>query len=138
MRPLVGILVSRPRRNRTPSQTRRRASRRRRTGVAYGVAVLIAALLLAARADAGVSGDYQLEFGFAKRALARETAAFCESTPNCVNWRLQPCRRQSWHRVDCLAHLYGANGVACSFVGIAVWPPWSNRLIIHRKRIVCS
>lgn len=106
--------------------------------IVIALVIAIAALLLAGRASADVSGEYQLEFGFAKRALSRETAAFCTSTPNCVNWSLRPCQRQSWHRVDCLAHLYGANGAACSFVAIAVWPPWSNQLLVHRKRIVCS
>lgn len=131
MRALVGVLAMRqPRR-------RGRAIRGRAAVAALAIA-LVATGLLAARAGAKVEGDYQLEFGFAKRALARETAAFCESIPSCANWRVQTCRRQSWHRVDCLSHLYGENGSACSFVGIAVWPPWSDRLIVHRKRIVCS
>jgi hypothetical protein len=85
-----------------------------------------------------IHGEYQLEFGFAKRAISRETAALCRNTEGCVNWSVKPCRRQSWHRVDCVSHLYGENGVTCSFVSIAVWPPWSNHVLLHHKRVVCT
>jgi hypothetical protein len=84
-----------------------------------------------------IHGEYQLEFGFAKRAIARETAAACANIEGCANWSVSPCKRQSWHRVDCLSNLHGENGVTCSFVTLAVWPPWSNHLLIRHKRIHC-
>lgn len=134
MRPLVGALALRAvtGARREPAAGRRR---RRRAGVTLGIAALIAVSVLATRA---VADGYQLEFGFAKRALSRETAALCSSTAGCANWSVGPCRRQSWHRVDCVSRLYGESGVACNFVGIAVWPPSSDHLLIHRKRIRCS
>lgn len=86
----------------------------------------------------GIHGEYQLEFGFAKRAISRETAAICSNTEGCANWLVKPCRRQSWHRVDCVSRLYGENGVSCVFVSIAVWPPSSTHLVLHHKRIFCT
>jgi hypothetical protein len=85
-----------------------------------------------------IDGEYQLEFGFAKRAISSETAKLCGNTAGCSNWSVKPCRRQSWHRIDCVSHLYGENGVTCGFVGIAVWPPSSDHLILHRKRVFCT
>jgi hypothetical protein len=85
-----------------------------------------------------IHGEYQLEFGYAKRAIAQETAAACAKINGCVNWSVSPCKRQSWHRIDCISNLHGENGVTCSFVTIAVWPPWSDHLILHRKRIHCG
>jgi len=85
-----------------------------------------------------IHGEYQLEFGFAKREIARETAAACAKIEGCVNWSVNPCKRQSWHRIDCISNLHGESGATCSFVTIAVWPPWSNHLILHRKRIHCT
>jgi hypothetical protein len=85
-----------------------------------------------------VDGEYQLEFGFAKRAISSETAALCGSTKGCSNWSVKPCRRRSWHRVDCVSRLYGENGETCVFVSIAVWPPSSNHLMLHHKRIFCT
>jgi hypothetical protein len=112
-------------------------------GAAAGalIALVVAVLggsLFTTRARAGIEGEYQLEFGFAKRAISHETAQLCNETQGCVNWAVRPCRRRSWHRVDCLSRLYGENGTTCSFVAIAVWPPSSNHLILHHKRFACS
>lgn len=108
-----------------------------KTKVLFAIPVVLGALLFAAPAI-GYQGDYQLEFGFAKRAISRETAALCSSTEGCANWLVKPCRRRSWHRVDCVSRLYGENGVACIFVSIAVWPPSSDHLLLHHKRIFCG
>jgi hypothetical protein len=116
-----------------------------------GLVALLSLSLYAAASAAGSSGDagaraaplrihgeYQVEFGFAKRAISRETAAVCAKTAGCANWSVAPCKRQSWHRIDCVSNLHGENGVTCSWVSIAVWPPWSNHLLLRHKRIHCS
>jgi len=137
MRGLVGAMAIRAAADAPRSRERRRA-RRRRSRIVGAIVLAIAFLALATRATAGIAGEYQLEFGFAKRALARETADLCANTEGCANWAVGPCRRQSWHRIDCISRLYGANGVTCSFVGIAVWPPSSDRLLLRHKRIHCT
>jgi hypothetical protein len=101
------------------------------------IPVVLAALSSASPAE-GFQGEYQLEFGFAKRAISHETAALCSSTEGCANWLVKPCQRRSWHRVDCVSRLYGENGVACVFVSVAVWPPSSEHLLLHHKRIFCG
>ena len=102
------------------------------------IPVVLAACCPQRRRAEGFQGEYQLEFGFAKRAISHETAALCSSTEGCANWLVKPCRRRSWHRVDCVSRLYGENGVACVFVSIAVWPPSSDHLLLHHKRIFCG
>jgi hypothetical protein len=106
--------------------------------VAICLVALIAMSLVAAPAVGRIHGEYQLEFGFAKRAIARETSATCAKINGCTSWSVRPCKRQSWHRVDCVSNLFGENGAVCSFVMIAVWPPSSNHLILHHKRLLCS
>jgi len=102
------------------------------------VLAVISTSLFATPAAARIQGEYQVKFGFAKRAISRETAALCGKTVGCANWSVGPCRRQSWHRIDCVSNLYGENGVTCRWVSIAVWPPWSDHLILRHKRITCS
>jgi hypothetical protein len=101
--------------------------------VKVSVAAIVATLLLAGTASAG----YQVEFGFAKRAISRETASICARATGCKSWSVKPCRRQSWHRIDCLANFFFPQGASCHQVMIAVWPPWSDHLLLHHKRIIC-
>jgi hypothetical protein len=97
------------------------------------VAAILGLLSLAVVAEAHV-----VPFGLAKREIRRETAALCANTTGCVNWKVGPCRRQSFHRVDCVSHLVGENGVNCSFVVIARAPSHLYEVRIHHKRIVCE
>ena len=101
--------------------------------IKVSVIAIVGLLLLAGTASAG----YQVIFGFAKRAISRETASVCAQVRGCKSWSVKPCTRQSFHRVDCLANFYFPEGAVCHQVMIAVWPPWSNQLLIHHKRIVC-
>ena len=84
---------------------------------------LVALIGTSVFAAPAIGSGYQLEFGFAKRAIARETAASCAKVEGCASWSVRPCKRQSWHRVDCVSNLYGQNGAVCSFVMIAVCRP---------------
>jgi hypothetical protein len=102
-----------------------------------GCAVAVAAAMFAPSADARIRGEYKLEFGFAKRAIARATAAICANAEGCRTWSVKPCRRRSWHRVDCVSNALFDEGIVCRWVMIAVWPPSSDELILHRKRIFC-
>jgi hypothetical protein len=99
-------------------------------------ALAVVAATLVVAAGAGAEG-YQLEFGFAKRAIANETSAVCARVAGCKSWSVRPCRRQSWHRVDCVANYFFPERVLCRQVMIAVWPPWSDHLILHHKRVIC-
>jgi hypothetical protein len=126
------------------SETGRRSAKLVLCAVVSSAALLLASPAAGSAKGPGaivpfsIHGEYQLEYGFAKRAISHETAALCNSTEGCVNWSVSPCRRQSWHRIDCVSHLYGENGVTCGFVSIAVWPPWSNHVLLHHKRVFCT
>lgn len=93
----------------------------------------LGALILPASAGA----NYQLIFGYAKRAIARQTAAVCAQVTGCQSWSVKPCRRTSLHRIDCLANYFFREGVTCSQVTFAVLPPWASDVILHHKRIIC-
>jgi hypothetical protein len=94
---------------------------------------VVALLVFAVAAEA-----HKVPFGYAKQEIRRETASLCANTNGCVNWKAGPCRRQSYHRVDCVARLVGENGVTCQFVIIARAPKDLYELRIHHKRIICN
>lgn len=101
--------------------------------IKVAVAAILGLLLLtAAAADA-----HKVPFGLAKREIRRATADLCAQTEGCVNWRVGPCRRQSFHRVDCVSRLDGENGVSCAFVTIARAPSHLYEVKIHHKRVSC-
>jgi len=97
------------------------------------LAAVVGLLALAVVAEAHV-----VPFGLAKREIRRETATLCTNTNGCVNWKVGPCKRQSYHRIDCVSRLIGENGVSCSFVVIARAPSHLYEVRIHHKRIVCG
>lgn len=97
------------------------------------ILVVLGALIIPATANA----EYQLIFGYAKRALARQTAAICAQVSGCRSWSVNPCRRTSLHRVDCLANYFFREGVVCSQVVFAVLPPQADDVILHHKRLFC-
>ncbi|HEX6228514.1 MAG TPA: hypothetical protein VFZ41_03525, partial [Solirubrobacterales bacterium] len=72
--------------------------------IAAVCAALVGGALLAPSAEARIEGPYQLEFGFAKRAISRATAAICAKADDCRTWSVKPCRRRSWHRIDCVSN----------------------------------
>ena len=100
--------------------------------VSVVVAVLVALLVFA-----GAASGHVLTFGYAKRAIARETAATCNGVPDCKSWSVQPCRRQSYHRIDCLANFFFPEGQDCQAVMIARLEPYTNFVNIRHKRIIC-
>jgi hypothetical protein len=102
-----------------------------RTNVA--VAAIVSLLLLPAAADGHV-----LPMGVARKYIRQEVAAVCGQTNGCSNWKVGPCRRQSYHRIDCLARLSGESGATCQFVVIARVGAGSYEVAIHRKRIICG
>jgi hypothetical protein len=97
------------------------------------LAAMLGLLLLVPVAQA-----HKVPFGFAKGEIRRATADLCAETSGCVNWRVGPCARQSFHRIDCVSRLVGENGVTCSFVTIARAPANLFEVKIHHKRISCS
>jgi hypothetical protein len=100
--------------------------------VSVVVAALAAMLLSASLASAHV-----LPVGVAKRYIAQETARTCAEVSGCKSWSVKPCRRQSYHRVDCLANFFFPEGHDCQAVMIARVPSRSYTVHIHHKRIVC-
>jgi hypothetical protein len=96
-------------------------------------AALALLLLLAVSADA-----HKMPFGVAKAEIRRATADLCAETSGCVNWHVGPCRRRSFHRVDCVSGFDGENGTRCAFVTIAHVSARSYTIIIHHKRVFCS
>jgi hypothetical protein len=101
--------------------------------IKVALAAVLGLLLLAA-----VAGAHKVPMGIAKSEIRRVTAALCAETSGCVNWSVGPCRRQSFHRVDCVSRLHGENGVDCSFVTIARVPANRYEVIVHHKRIFCG
>jgi hypothetical protein len=97
------------------------------------IAAVLGLLLLAAVAEA-----HKVPFGIAKTEIRRFTADVCEDTNGCINWAVGPCRRRSFHRVDCVSRLSGESGVDCSFVTIARAPSHLYEVRIHHKRITCD
>jgi hypothetical protein len=93
---------------------------------------IAATLLFASAASAHV-----LPFGLAKRAIAQTTASICADANECRSWSVQPCRRQSLHRVDCLANFFFPEGRKCSGVIIARVRSNSYDLILQHKRLIC-
>ncbi|HEX6228277.1 MAG TPA: hypothetical protein VFZ41_02320 [Solirubrobacterales bacterium] len=100
-------------------------------------AALMCGAVLVPAAEARIEGPYKLEFGFAKRAIMRATAEICKRADDCVTWSVKPCRRRSWHRIDCVSNTLFPENIVCRFVMIAKWPPWSDELLLQRKRVFC-
>jgi hypothetical protein len=96
------------------------------------IAVLLALLVLAIPASAHV-----LPVGLAKRYIAQETARTCAEVSGCKSWSVKPCRRQSNHRVDCLANFFFPEGNDCQAVMIARAEGNSYTVHIFHKRIIC-
>jgi hypothetical protein len=84
-----------------------------------------------------VAQAHKVPVGLAKRDIRRATADLCAETNGCVNWRVGPCARQSFHRIDCVSRLTGENGAICSFVTIARAPASRYEVNIHHKRVSC-
>jgi hypothetical protein len=97
------------------------------------VVAVVGLLSLAAVADA-----HKVPFGYAKTEIKRATAELCSETSGCKNWHVGPCQRQSLHRIDCVSHLDGENGVSCEFVTIARAPADRYEVKIHHKRVSCT
>jgi hypothetical protein len=93
----------------------------------------IAGLLL----FAGVAGAHKLPFGVGKTEIKRFTAAVCAGAEGCKNWSVGPCRRRSFHRIDCVSTIYSNEGGSCAWVTIARVPSNSTEVQIHHKRILC-
>jgi hypothetical protein len=100
------------------------------------LAVLALVGLLAA--FAAVAQAHIVPMGYAKGEIRRATADLCAETSGCVNWSVGPCRRQSYHRIDCVSKFEGENGRRCAFVTIARAPSHRFEVAIHHKRVVCS
>ena len=101
--------------------------------IKLAVAAMFGLLSLTAVADA-----HKVPFGVAMREIRRATAELCAETSGCVNWHVGPCRRRSFHRIDCVSGFDGENGVKCAFVTIARVPANRYEVIIHHKRVFCS
>jgi hypothetical protein len=97
------------------------------------LAAILGLLLLVPIAQA-----HKVPVGLAKSEIRRATAVICAETSGCVNWRVGPCARQSFHRIDCVSRLIGENGVTCSFVTIARAPARLYEVHLHHKRIICN
>jgi hypothetical protein len=98
-----------------------------------GAAALVAVLALSAVASA----NFQLRFGPAKRAISQETANICSQVNGCKSWSVHPCRRQSYHRIDCLSNYFFTDGAICSSVTTATYRRYAEAIIINHKRIRC-
>ncbi len=101
--------------------------------IKLALTAVVVLLVAAAAAQAHV-----VPMGYAKSEIRKETANLCAQTSGCANWGVGPCRRQSYHRVDCVARLEGENGNRCAFVVIARAPSHVYDVVIHHKRIVCA
>jgi hypothetical protein len=99
--------------------------------------VAIAALLVGLLASAAVAEAHKLPVGAAKRAIQQETASVCQELEGCRNWRVGPCQRKSFHRVDCVSKVTNGEGDACAWVSIARVPARSYEIRVHHKRIFC-
>jgi hypothetical protein len=100
--------------------------------VSVVLVVLVGLLLSASLASAHV-----LPLAVAKRYIAQETSRTCAEVSGCKSWSVKPCRRQSYHRVDCLANFFFPEGNDCQAVMIARVPSGSYTVHIHHKRIIC-
>lgn len=98
-----------------------------------GVSAIVAMLAFAAVA----SGNYQLRFGPAKRAISQETAEICSQVDGCKSWSVHPCKRQSYHRIDCLSNYLFTDGAVCSSVTTATYRRYAEGIVINHKRIRC-
>jgi hypothetical protein len=102
------------------------------------VIAIFATMALGIAASSAIGDGYQVIFGYAKRAMSREAADVCARTTGCKSWSVKPCARRSWHRVDCRANFFFAEGGQCSMVMLAIYPPWANEVIVRHKRIFCN
>jgi hypothetical protein len=85
-----------------------------------------------------VAQAHKVPVGLAKSEIRRATAEICAETSGCSNWKVGPCARQSFHRIDCVSRLIGENGTVCSFVTIARAPANRYEVRLHHKRIICD
>jgi hypothetical protein len=99
--------------------------------------VAIVALLAGLLATAAVAEAHKLPVGAAKRAIQQETASLCSELEGCRNWSVGPCRRRSFHRVDCVSRVTNGEGGSCAWVSIARVPARSRLIHVHHKRIFC-
>jgi hypothetical protein len=100
--------------------------------ITVAVAAIVGLLSLPAVADA-----HKVPFGLAKSEIRRFTSGVCEETDGCINWRVGPCQRRSFHRIDCVSRLFGESGASCAWVTIARAPARRYEVKIHHKRINC-
>jgi hypothetical protein len=98
-----------------------------------GVSAIVALLAFAAVANA----NFQLRFGPAKRAISQETSEVCSQVNGCKSWSVHPCKRQSFHRIDCLSNYFFADGAICSSVTTATYRRYAEDIVISHKRIHC-
>ena len=84
----------------------------------------------------GVAQAHKIPMGIAKSEIRRFTAEVCRETEGCRNWRVGPCERRSFHRIDCVSRLIGTGG-SCAWVTIARAPKDLYEVRIHHKRIIC-
>lgn len=101
------------------------------------IKVVIGAVLVGLLATAAVADAHKLPFGPAKRAIQQETASVCNEIEGCRNWSVGPCRRRSFHRIDCVSRVTNGEGDACAWVSIARAPSRSYEIRVHHKRIFC-
>jgi hypothetical protein len=104
-----------------------------RTKLLVGVAAIVGLLAFASVA----SGNFQLRFGPAKRAISQETARICSEVSGCKSWSVHPCRRQSYHRIDCLSNYFFSDGTICNSVTTATYRRYAEGIVINHKRIRC-
>ena len=98
-----------------------------------GVSAIVALLAFATVASA----NFQIRFGPAKRAISQETSEVCSQVDGCKSWSVHPCRRQSFHRIDCLSNYLFTSGAVCSSVTTATYRRYAEGIIINHKRIRC-
>ena len=98
---------------------------------------VVIAVFVALLVSVSIAGAHVLPVGVAKRYIAQETSRTCAEVSGCKSWSVHPCRRQSNHRVDCLANFIFPEGNDCQAVMIARVPSTSYTVHSHHKRIIC-
>lgn len=95
------------------------------------------AALLGVLLTAGLAEAHKMPMGAAKQTIRQATSEVCQELEGCSNWRVGPCERKSFHRIDCVSEVKNGEGATCAWVTIARVSSRSYEIQVHHKRIVC-
>lgn len=95
--------------------------------------VLALSMLLVASSSAGA---HTLSVETAQQKIRQQATRECKG--NCTSVRVNPCSRQSRHRVSCRAAAAFRNGNRCTWIGVATVSHKNKKVRLLVKDLACG